>query len=586
MKQLVKILIIAIAYFCVIQGFAQSDYISDSLNKELDNTHVISDKIDIYLALSKHVADTDINKAIYFTNNALILAKKTNSTSNLGLIYMYLGEFALKQDSIEVAEIMFKKAAFLLVEANKPEELILVYLSIGNRYIEKDNYAEAMKYYHKGIELSEVNNDKSRLPNLYNNLGIVYLNINNPEKALDLYSKALKLFEENNDTMNVAGTTTNIGSIYIQLGQYDIAETYYKRGYQLFKNFGNTEGMAHSQLKLGLLDMILMEFDSAAKYLSNSLKIQKELEVTYSGSRSFFIAETYINLGIVFIQLQNYYNAKEYLLEGYNIAQNTKQNRLISLAAKHLSSFFKESDKPLLALDYYQVFKQFSDSNFNEENVRRLTQVEMQYQFDTKLKEDQLKRRIQDQLQERKNLIYIIISVSLLFLLVIVILLLRLEKIKKRKTELEKKTLADKLEHANKELTTHVMYLLRKNEFIISIAEKLKLAKLDAKAENKKIISDLIKELESNSAMISWEDFEIRFQEVYTGFYKKLNINFSDLTPNELRLCAFLRLNMTTKEIAAITYQSTNSIVVARHRLRKKLNIEKEENLISFLSKI
>ena len=86
--------------------------------------------------------------------------------------------------------------------------------------------------------------------------------------------------------------------------------------------------------------------------------------------------------------------------------------------------------------------------------------------------------------------------------------------------------------------------------------------------------------------MISWEEFEVRFQEVYTGYYTKLNTKFPDLTPNELRLCAFFRLNMTTKEIAAITYQSTNSIVVARYRLRKKLGLEKEENLVGFLSKI
>ena len=74
------------------------------------------------------------------------------------------------------------------------------------------------------------------------------------------------------------------------------------------------------------------------------------------------------------------------------------------------------------------------------------------------------------------------------------------------------------------------MYLLRKNEFIISIAEKLKVARLDAKSENKKIMTELIKELESNSTMISWEEFEVRFQQVYTGFYKKLNTSYPDLT--------------------------------------------------------
>ena len=177
----------------------------------------------------------------------------------------------------------------------------------------------------------------------------------------------------------------------------------------------------------------------------------------------------------------------------------------------------------------------------------------MQYQFDVKLKEDELDRKIQAQQQARKNLIYLIISGSLFFILIIVILLLRLEKIRKRKAELEKKNLTNKLEHTNKELTTHVMYLLRKNEFIIRIAEKLKIAKLDAKVENQKILTELIKELESNSTMISWEEFEVRFQEVYTGYYTKLNTKFPDLTPNELRLCAFFRLNMTTKEIAAIT---------------------------------
>jgi DNA-binding CsgD family transcriptional regulator len=55
------------------------------------------------------------------------------------------------------------------------------------------------------------------------------------------------------------------------------------------------------------------------------------------------------------------------------------------------------------------------------------------------------------------------------------------------------------------------------------------------------------------------------------------------VSANEKKLCAFLRLNMSTKEISAITYQSINSITVARSRLRKKLDIESDESLISFL---
>ena len=128
--------------------------------------------------------------------------------------------------------------------------------------------------------------------------------------------------------------------------------------------------------------------------------------------------------------------------------------------------------------------------------------------------------------------------------------------------------------------------LMKKNEFIMSISEKIKKAKLQEKPGNTRHFDEIITELEANSESISWDEFEMRFQQVHVDYYKILNEKFPDLTPNELRLCAFLRLNMTTKEIASITYQSLKSIDIARYRLRKKLGMEKDENLVSFLQKL
>ncbi len=344
--------------------------------------------------------------------------------------------------------------------------------------------------------------------------------------------------------------------------------------------------MAHSVFKLGLLELYQKKYDSALINLKKSLELQKEIEIVISGSKSFFLAETYINMGIAAYYLDSIPESKGYLMEGYGIANSTNQFRLISLASKYLSSLYKNNNDYKTALDYYEVFKQYSDSSLNEESIRNLAQTELQHEFESRLKEEELRQTIRMQQVKRRNLIYILISGGLFLLLVIAGLLLRLEKIKKHETDLKNKNLEEKLEHTNKELTTYVMYLLRKNEFIISIAEKLKIARIEAKTENKKVMSEMIKELESNSSNLSWEEFEVRFQKVYTGFYKTLNTKFPDLTPNELRLCAFFRLNMTTKEIAAITYQSINSITVARYRLRKKLNISSDENLVNFLTKL
>ena len=84
-----------------------------------------------------------------------------------------------------------------------------------------------------------------------------------------------------------------------------------------------------------------------------------------------------------------------------------------------------------------------------------------------------------------------------------------------------------------------------------------------------------------------WEEFEFRFQQVHRSFYENLQSRFPELSPAEIKLAAFLRLNMTTKDIASITGQSVKSLEVARARLRKKLGITNQDiNLVNFLLEI
>ena len=78
----------------------------------------------------------------------------------------------------------------------------------------------------------------------------------------------------------------------------------------------------------------------------------------------------------------------------------------------------------------------------------------------------------------------------------------------------------------------------------------------------------------------------MHFKEVHFAFYEMLQKSFPDLTVNEKRLCAFLRLNLTTKEIAAITHQSVKSINMARFRMRKKMNLESDVDLAGFLASL
>lgn len=555
----------------------------DSLERLLEEEDRISERIELYIELSKEYSSLDVDRSITIAEQALTLAKNIEDNPSIGILNMLLGDLNLMQDHTGIAETYFKTAIPYLEESLLTHDLIKTHLAIGNRYNETDNYPEAMSHYLKGIRYSEEEEITDYLPRLFNNLGVVYLKLNNPEKALELYSKAIGLFRQNGDTINVAGTTTNIGSIYLELGDYEVAKKFYLEGLALFDKINHPGGQAHALFKLGLLNIKIEKYQEALTYLQQSLEIQNKMDVSIV-SRKMFQAETFVNIGIVYQLLGDDAKTEHYLNEGYKLALQTKQNSLITLASEHLSEYFRAKKQFETSLEFYEVYKQYSDSIYNEDNVKNITRLEMQYQFEGKLRDAELSQLVAEQKRKRVTIVYLTLSIGLLLILTIVVLLLLLEKNKKRKVDLEKKALSEKLDHTNKELTTYVMYLLRKNEFILSIIEKLKKAKLDAKPENKKVIAEMISELKSNTDTVSWDEFEVRFQEVHTNFYTNLHNKFPDLSTNEIRLCAFFKLNMTTKEIAAITYQSLNSIKVARYRLRKKLKLTQQDSLINFLA--
>ncbi len=155
------------------------------------------------------------------------------------------------------------------------------------------------------------------------------------------------------------------------------------------------------------------------------------------------------------------------------------------------------------------------------------------------------------------------------------------KQLNEQKTEIIK----NELESNNKELVTNALYLLelieRNNKFI----EDIEKVNEELSPKYKAVLQPIINKYKVVNAESIWKEFELRFEKVHQNFYKNLNQQYPNLTLNELKLCALLRLNMTTKEIAAITHQNLKSIDIARSRLRAKLNIERNESIIDLLSK-
>ena len=133
-----------------------------------------------------------------------------------------------------------------------------------------------------------------------------------------------------------------------------------------------------------------------------------------------------------------------------------------------------------------------------------------------------------------------------------------------------------------RELGISTMSLIKKNEFLSKIKEEIKLA-----SENDKNLKSVIKIIDKNlNNTDDWHLFEEAFNNADQDFLKKIKTEHPSLTSNDLRLCAYLRLNLSSKEIAPLLNISTRSVEVKRYRLRKKMNLDHDDSLSDYILEI
>ncbi|MGB1242409.1 MAG: hypothetical protein ACPG49_07800 [Chitinophagales bacterium] len=152
-------------------------------------------------------------------------------------------------------------------------------------------------------------------------------------------------------------------------------------------------------------------------------------------------------------------------------------------------------------------------------------------------------------------------------------------------SELKEEKIHSELRHVKNLLAASTMNLVVKNEFIETIKEGLKEVKQMGKnIETKQALEKIVKEIDTTLRLQEdWEQFKHHFDQVHGDFSTRLRAEFLDLSPNEQKLCTFLRLNLNTKEIASLMGISLRGVEVARYRLRKKLTLQKGQNLAKFI---
>ncbi len=567
---------IAIFSLLMLFGYSQDRQVIDSIEMVLLQTTDVDLRVDLLLNVSDEYLTLDPDKAKIYAENALILSNKYELDKGKVLSHIDLAEiYQIKTDFKNCIEHASQAKEMAILNGFK-SEFAKSALIIANSYTQLGYYTKSSDLCFEALEVYEKLENAKGTCDALNSIGIIYFQQKQYNKALEYFQKSLDIAEEMKDDRGISRGLNNISNVY-GLEKENIPKNIkiLIKAVKINQQTGQKLWLGINYSNLALYYSKIDEYDSSFYYIHKSINTYKEL------NNQMDLAEAYNQISGYYFNLENTEQFFYYLNMADSIGSKNDYLDIQLTSANLLQKYYSSIADFENAFKYKSIEFNLKDSLDNENSLTRLAKLESLYDLEKKEQE----RKIQAQ---RKDFISILIIVCLVAGLVVILLLLFRYRIKVRYSNLKQLKLEDELEFKNKEMAANVIGVMKKNDMLSDIISKLIDIENEAtKDETKSSIKQIAIEIENSIQAKIWEEFEMRFKQVHSDFYDRLNQCFPDLSPNEQRLCAFLKLNLSTKEISSITGQSSRAIEMARFRLRKKLGISAQDvNLITFITGI
>ncbi len=530
------------------------------------------------------------------TDSLHALLKKSPSDMEEAEIYLELSKIYFLQDfkrSLDYAQI----AIALAEKTGLDRELKEAVRQAGKTCFHAGLMEMASQYINEYLRLVEKGGSKLDLGAAYVNLGALRLFLLDFEAAKTYNLKALRIFREYARERGEARLPSNVLVIYNNLGiilreqkKFDEAQTYLKQGIKMAKESpGYSENLTKLLNNQALLFMAKGNIRDAARNLEESLGVSIDLKDKPSESA------TRLNIGKLYRKRGDYNQALSYSKASYLLAEAVNSIDLAYNATTEIYSIYEEKGPADSTLKYLTLSQDF----LSQSNVAKAREDMARQELEKYYREKDIAEK---QKEKSKTLFQgILLTLSLLALAGVFLFYLRTKKVldktigeknhQDQTIEIlasERDQLNAELENKERQLAVEALHRFKNKEMLENVTGKLLNHVKSSREESEDLIKKILRDLQkTQDRTASLRQFEVSFLNVQKDFFEKLNKINPHLSPNERRLCAFLRLDMSSKDISGLTGQSVNSINVARIRLRKKLNLTNSSiGLVEFLSNL
>jgi tetratricopeptide (TPR) repeat protein len=536
---------------------------------------------------------SDPQKALLYNREALSYAHDVNSVEILAKINQLMGDLYATENNLQPAINYYLISEKLFKEQGDKKEIAMIFSKLGRMYYTNNfELDKALSYYNKMMDIALELNDEKLLATSYHNLGGLFLSFKDNDKANNYYNKLLTISEKLNDKAGIASALNNIGEIERIKGNYKKALDYYKQSLVMHEQLHDLRRIAINLENIGSTYDAMGNPSEALKYYKQSL-----LHYRVANDQKN-IASVLVLMGKNAVVLDSLDEAQNNYQEAFTISKKNLINKYKLEALKGISTVYEKKGNLKTALYYYKKYESCKDSisKENEKNNIAVIKTQLLSELDNiqyKLQKYDIEMLTKDKKINRLKM-NILIASLIIFILLAILFIIRYNIVVKKQRQIREKDaelhkaqqdlMASEIKTRDDDLMSFALHIVQKNKLLKELRYDLKELSTTADEDTSK----KLKELSFNvKQMLQIQDdidlFEQKVNQTYDGFFSKLKQRFPNLTRNEERLCAMLKLKLSSKEIASINNTSIKAVEMSRYRLRKKCGIANKTGLTDYI---
>ena len=571
--------LLACLLFCMPKTLAQDNGSKkiDSLLKLAKQSQTDTIKAKHYLEIATGYRRLSLSdSARFYFEQSIRELEGTNNKEILWRVVHQLSIFENVEGNFEKALDLANEGSSIAIELKDGAKLAENYRRKATSYLDKGDYKGAIEQtlLAAGTIDTLTPPDPEKKAKILGYLARIDILRGNYKAALTPLKEALEIFNQLENKHWQATLLMEMGNLNWYIEDFDTAMEYYQQSLGISKEMDNKTFVSMNLNNIALLHQSLGHYDLALETYFESQKLDKQMgSVNNSIIGLNNIANTYLSK-------KDFRNAISYYTQAIRRADSIQSLDIIRDGYSGRSSAYEKIGDFKRALADQRKYQKVNDSIFNTTKSKQIEELKTVYETEKKEQQILLQDKeitVLEQEAKISNQQKLLLGggLGLSFLALGFGFYGFRQKIKRSK--LEKEKVDAELAFKKKELTTHALHLAKKNEVLENVKEKAKALKdKDGVSGYQELIKTINFDQQDDK---NWESFTQYFEQVHKNFASNAKNKYPDISKNELRFMALLKMNLSSKEIATILNISPDGIKKARQRLRKKMGLTPQDSL-------